>query len=115
LVGVRLRTFLAATAIGIIPGTFAFAMVGAGLDSVIAAQEKAFRACIAAGRPNCRLDFDPSAAVTPELVGALAALGLVSLVPILIKWLKRRKPEGGRGNSAVRGQEPEIGSPIAKL
>ena len=49
LCGVRLATFAAATAIGIIPATFAFAFVGAGLDSVIAAQEAAYRACLAAG------------------------------------------------------------------
>ena len=34
LFGVRPATFVAATAIGIIPATFAFAFVGAGLDSV---------------------------------------------------------------------------------
>jgi uncharacterized membrane protein YdjX (TVP38/TMEM64 family) len=95
LVGVRRRTFLAATAIGIIPGTFCYAMVGAGLDSVISAQETAFRACIAAGRQDCRLNFDASTAVTPELIVALVALGLVSLVPILIKKLRGRRTEDG--------------------
>lgn len=85
LVGVRLGTFVAATAIGIIPGTFAFAMCGAGLDSVIAAQESLFRACIAAGRTDCRLNFDHSAAVTPQLVAALVALSVVALVPIVVR------------------------------
>ena len=93
LVGVRLGTFLAATAIGIIPGTFAFAMVGAGLDSVIAAQESMFRACIAAGRSDCRLNFDPSAAVTPQLIAALVALGVVSLVPVVVRlWRSAIRP-----------------------
>ena len=46
--------------IGIIPATFAFAVFGAGLDSVIAAQEAAYNACLAAGRADCRLDFDLS-------------------------------------------------------
>jgi uncharacterized membrane protein YdjX (TVP38/TMEM64 family) len=98
LVGVRLRTFVAATAVGIIPGTFAFAMVGAGLDSVIVAQEAAFRACIAAGRQDCRLNFDTSAAITPQLIAALVALGLVSLLPILIKRIRGRRTED-RGQS----------------
>ena len=33
--GVRLRTYLLGTFIGIIPGTFVFATVGAGLESVL--------------------------------------------------------------------------------
>jgi hypothetical protein len=45
---------------------FAYAFFGAGLDSALAAQESAYRACLAVqeatGRaPNCRLDFDLSA------------------------------------------------------
>ncbi len=43
LTGVRLGTFAAATALGVIPATFVFAFVGAGLDSVIAAQQAAYR------------------------------------------------------------------------
>ena len=57
LCGVSVATFAAATALGIIPATFAFAFVGAGLDSVIAAQQAAYRACVAAGRTDCRLEF----------------------------------------------------------
>jgi uncharacterized membrane protein YdjX (TVP38/TMEM64 family) len=86
LVGVRLATFVAATAIGIIPATFAFAMFGAGLDSVIAAQETVFQACIAAARTDCHLNFDRSAAVTPQLVAAVVALSILALAPILVRW-----------------------------
>src|SRR5438128_2346202 len=50
LVGVKLSTFVAATAIGILPATFAFAFFGSGLDSVLAAQGAAYRACLASGR-----------------------------------------------------------------
>ena len=39
LFGVRLSTYVAATAIGIVPATLAFAAFGAGLESVIVAQE----------------------------------------------------------------------------
>ncbi len=90
LAGVRLATFAAATALGIIPGTFAFAFVGAGLDSVIVAQEAAYRACLAAGRPDCRLDFQLKSALTPELLGGLIALGLVALIPVVVKRLRAR-------------------------
>ena len=38
LVGVTLRTFVLATAIGIVPATFAFAFLGDGLDSVLSRQ-----------------------------------------------------------------------------
>jgi uncharacterized membrane protein YdjX (TVP38/TMEM64 family) len=90
-VGVRLTTFVLATALGIIPGTFAYALVGGGLDSVIAAQEAAYRACIAAGRPDCHLNFSMSALVTPQLLAALAALGVVALIPVAVrKWRARR-------------------------
>ena len=88
LCGVRLVTFVAATAIGIIPGTFAYAFFGAGLDSAVMAQVTAYRACLAAGRMDCRLDFDPSAAATPQLVCGLIALGVLALIPVAIRRLK---------------------------
>jgi uncharacterized membrane protein YdjX (TVP38/TMEM64 family) len=89
-VGVRLATFVLATALGIIPGTFAFALVGEGLDSVIAAQEAAYRACLSGGQPDCRLDFSMAALVTPQLLAALAALGVVALIPVAVrKWRAR--------------------------
>ena len=90
LVGVRLTTFVAATAIGIIPGGFAFAFIGAGLDSVIRAQGAAYNACLSAARADCRLDFDAKAAATPELLAALAALGVIALVPVIVKRLRAR-------------------------
>jgi uncharacterized membrane protein YdjX (TVP38/TMEM64 family) len=94
LAGVSLGTFVAATAIGIIPGTFAFAVFGAGLDSVLAAQDGAYRACVAAGRSDCRLDFNIRAALTPQLLAALCALGLVALIPVAVRrWRARHKPD----------------------
>ena len=91
-VGVRLHTFVLATALGIIPATCAYALVGGGLDSVIAAQEAAYRACLAAGRPECRLDFSMTALVTPQLLAALVALGVVALIPVVLR--KRRARRG---------------------
>jgi len=88
--GVKLRTFVAATAIGIVPATFAFAFFGSGLDSVLAAQEGGYRACIAAGRTECPVHFDVSAIVTPQLLAAFAALGALALIPVLVKRLKAR-------------------------
>jgi uncharacterized membrane protein YdjX (TVP38/TMEM64 family) len=88
--GVSLHTFTLATAIGIIPGTFAFAFVGAGLDSAIAAQKVAKQACLAAGGTDCYLRI-LKALVTPKLLFGLAALGLVALIPIVTRrWFVRR-------------------------
>jgi len=90
LCGVRFATFAAATALGIIPATFIFAFLGAGLDSVITAQQDAYRACVAAGRPDCRLQFHLHAAITPELIAALVALSVLALVPVIVKHLRGR-------------------------
>lgn len=89
LLSVRLATFAAATALGVIPATFVFAFVGASLNSVIVAQQAAYRSCLAAGRADCRLEFHMDAAVTPELLAALAALGVLALVPVVVKKLKK--------------------------
>ena len=91
LAGVRLAPFVAATALGIIPAAFAFAFLGAGLDSVIAAQGAAYNACVAAGRGDCRLEFNPWVAVTPELVAALVALAAVALIPIVVRLIRARR------------------------
>jgi uncharacterized membrane protein YdjX (TVP38/TMEM64 family) len=88
LCGVRLRTFVLATALGIIPGTFAFAFFGAGLGSAVTAELDAYRACLAAGRAGCKLAFDPSAAATPQLIAALVALGVLALVPIVVRRVR---------------------------
>jgi len=89
--GVRLKPFIAATALGIIPGALAFAFAGTGLDSVIAAQKAAYDACLAAGRADCQLTFSAAGILTPRLIGALIALGLLALLPVVVKLLERRK------------------------
>jgi uncharacterized membrane protein YdjX (TVP38/TMEM64 family) len=88
LCGVRLATYVSATAIGIVPGTFAFAFFGAGLDSAMAAEEVAFKACIAAGQAACSLHFDLRAAATPQLLIGLVALGIIALAPVAVKRFK---------------------------
>jgi uncharacterized membrane protein YdjX (TVP38/TMEM64 family) len=90
LAGVKLPVFVAATAIGIIPGTFAFAFLGAGLDSVIAAQEALYRDCLAAGRTDCVLNFDLKMLLTPQLLAAFVVLGFVALIPVAVKWHRSR-------------------------
>lgn len=89
--GVRLAPFVAATALGVIPGALVYAFAGTGLDSVIAAQNYAHRDCLAAGRPDCHFTFDPEDVLTPQLIGALIALGLLALVPVVVKRLRARR------------------------
>jgi uncharacterized membrane protein YdjX (TVP38/TMEM64 family) len=88
--GVRLLPFVVATALGIVPGALVYAFAGTGLDSVIAAQQAANASCLAAGRTNCRMIFDAKDVLTPQLIGALIALGLLALVPVVLKRLRAR-------------------------
>ena len=90
LANVRLRTFTTATALGIIPGTFAFSFIGAGLDSLITAQNAVHAACVAEkGVALCPFELSVSSLVTKELLFAFAALGVVSLIPVAIKKWKK--------------------------
>jgi uncharacterized membrane protein YdjX (TVP38/TMEM64 family) len=88
--GVRLWPFVAATALGVIPGALVFALAGTGLDSVIAAQKDAYDACLMAGKGGCQMTFNASDVLTPQLVGALIALGLLALLPVIVKKLRSR-------------------------
>ncbi len=89
LLGMKLRTYMVATFIGIIPGTFAFAFLGTGLESIIAAQQEANLGCVG---EDCSFEFSIGALVTPEILIALVALACVALLPILLRrW--RSRPE----------------------
>jgi uncharacterized membrane protein YdjX (TVP38/TMEM64 family) len=71
--GVPLRTYVMATLIGIIPGTFVFASVGAGLGSVFDAGGS----------------FSPSGILTPQVLVALIGLALLALVPVVYQRYRR--------------------------
>ena len=94
LFGVPLRTFALATLIGIVPATFTFATAGAGLDSIIAAQRQAEIRCEAQGGADCRADFHWKALVTPKVLAAFAALGALSLLPVLLRRRAGHRPTG---------------------
>lgn len=88
---VPLRTFIIATAIGIVPGSLAFALLGSGLDGVIDAQRATYDACVAArSAANCSFNLSPSALVTRELVIAFMGLGLVALLPVVFKYFRKQ-------------------------
>lgn len=73
---VRLRTYLAATFIGVLPSATVYASFGAGLKSVFERGEA----------------FNPLA---PAILGPLLALGVLSLLPAAVKLLGRLRPRGG--------------------
>ena len=92
LLGVPLGTYVIATFLGIIPGTFAFASVGAGLDSVITSAKADYAACIAAkGAAACKLTVNAGSLITKELILAFVALGVTALIPVVLKkWRNAR-------------------------
>jgi uncharacterized membrane protein YdjX (TVP38/TMEM64 family) len=76
---VRLRAFVAATVLGILPGTFAYAYLGSGLDSVLMAAARAGH------------DLSPADLVTPEITVAFALLAAAAALPILVRRLMRER------------------------
>jgi uncharacterized membrane protein YdjX (TVP38/TMEM64 family) len=74
LFGMRLGPYVLATFIGILPGTFAYAYFGQGISSAI--------------------DMEGSI-VAPELLIGLGALGLASLLPIVLKRIRRARRGAG--------------------
>lgn len=76
---VPLRTYVAATFIGIMPGAFAYAWLGQGCDSVLVAAETAGQ--------QARL----SDLVTPQITIAFMALALVAVLATVVKrvWASR--------------------------
>ncbi|MCB1503932.1 MAG: TVP38/TMEM64 family protein [Hyphomicrobiaceae bacterium] len=94
LLGVPLRTYVLGTFFGIIPGTTAFSVLGAGLGSAVESQNAIYNACLASHGSNaaaaCTYTIDTKALVTPELLSAFALLGVVALIPVALKkWSTR--------------------------
>ncbi len=77
LFNVKTRDYVLATALGILPGTFAFAWLGEGVGSVLDAAR-------ASGQ-------SPSVAqlVTPQITIAFAALAVVAAIPLVLKRFRR--------------------------
>ena len=85
---VRLRSYVLATGIGIVPGTLAYTLVGDGLGGLIEAQEVADPGCADAG--TCHIEL--GALLTPGLLLAIAALSAAALLPVAIRrWRRRRR------------------------
>ena len=72
--GVSLRVYVVGTFIGIIPGTFVFATVGAGLGSVF----------------DQGGEFSAAGILTPQIITALVGLAVLALIPVVYKKIKAR-------------------------
>jgi uncharacterized membrane protein YdjX (TVP38/TMEM64 family) len=73
--GVSLRCYVVSTLVGIVPGTFVYALVGAGLDEVLAAGG----------------DIDFGIIFSPAILGAVIGLAVLAALPILFnRWKKKR-------------------------
>ena len=71
---VRPRTYLVGTLLGIIPGTLVYAVVGSGLGKIFESGES----------------FSLESIFSTEIIAGLAALGLLSMIPVAYKrWRKR--------------------------
>ena len=73
--GVRLRTFVWTTLVGIAPGSFVFTLAGAGLETIF----------------DTNQPFSISAIFNTQMKIALSLLGVFALVPILIKKIKKSR------------------------
>jgi uncharacterized membrane protein YdjX (TVP38/TMEM64 family) len=82
--GVPLSTFILGTFLGIIPGTFVYATVGAGLGSVFDAGGT----------------FSLRGVLTPQIVIALVGLAVLAMIPVVYKKL-----------TAQRGARPGVSEP----
>jgi uncharacterized membrane protein YdjX (TVP38/TMEM64 family) len=89
--GVSLRTFAAATFLGLLPGALVYATTGAGIEDVVAAHEAARSACLAGGGRECDAALSPAAFVTPTMVVALGLLGAFGLLTLVLTQRMRRR------------------------
>jgi uncharacterized membrane protein YdjX (TVP38/TMEM64 family) len=96
--GVKLWTFVWTTFFGIMPATLAFALAGAGLGSIADQKQKSYEACLASsGAGACSLGISPQDLVTRETLIAITALGLMALIPVVLKRLRGAQ----KGNADV--------------
>ncbi len=71
--GVRLRTYVLATIIGITPATYIFSLAGSGLGTIF----------------DQGGSFSPSTILTPQVIAALVGLALLALIPIIYRRIHK--------------------------
>jgi uncharacterized membrane protein YdjX (TVP38/TMEM64 family) len=91
LCNISLRTYLAATFLGMVPATFAFATLGAGFDDALRAKGRAYDVCRLIDPSTCSLRFDYAMLMTPRLLIALTMLAAITLLPIIVRKVRARR------------------------
>lgn len=94
--GARWSTFWWTTAIGIVPMTFAHGFAGAAIGDVVRAHHNAAEACAAGDAARCASQLTFTGLIGPSTLLAFAALGVLALLPVLIRKLKFRGLRVGR-------------------
>lgn len=87
--GVPYATFIAGSAIGLIPSRIAFGMAGAGMASILDAENARFQNCLSRGgnESTCPYSLSVSSLLTFEAVAALVALAILAFVPLLYELI----------------------------
>ena len=70
---IRLKTFFFGTLIGIIPGSYVYVSVGVAMQTLLNED-----------------NFTPESLLSPDIVIALTGLGILALLPIIYKIIKKR-------------------------
>ncbi len=92
LLGVKFRNYFIGTFFGIIPGSIAFSFAASQLGTVIERTNQEYAACIAEkGEAACTYAIDTTALGSTEIKLALVALGVVALIPIVVKRFRKSK------------------------
>jgi uncharacterized membrane protein YdjX (TVP38/TMEM64 family) len=91
IVGVPVKTFIWTTLVGVLPGTMAFTLAANSLDGVLDERKAVYNACKTLGQPDCKLTIDVSTLVSPKLLLAFAALGVIALIPVIAKRIFARR------------------------
>ena len=78
LLGVSLRTYLLGTFVGIIPGSFVYANIGVGLDSIFEKNK----------------EISIHGVLTLEIIAALIGLALLAILPAAYQKIKNSKRKG---------------------
>ncbi len=87
ILGVSLFTFAWTTFVGIIPGVIAYTFAGEGLRSIVGVRAEACAADIA----PCGTPLSAGDLVTTQILIAFVLLAIVSLLPIVLKRLRRSR------------------------
>ncbi len=93
LLGVSFATYLLATVLGIIPGSFAYALPAkVSTASSPRSKHAPILPCQdgTGGEKLCPFEIDPGALLTPGLIAGFVALGVVALIPVVVKRFRRR-------------------------